>query len=256
MRSDREIIVLHVDDEPDLCEVVAAFLERAADDLTVQSVASVEAAMEVLANEQIDCVVSDYDMPDRDGLEFLRAVRAEYPSLPFVLFTGKGSEEIASEAISAGVDDYLQKERGTDQYQVLANRIRNLVEGYRARAAAERHDERYHNLIDTAPIPISLFGEDRSLVYANDATVDFLDADSRADLVGVGMPTLLHPDDRDQALTRFQRVIEEGIAVGTTEFRIRSLSGTWKTAIVATAPGEYRGQRVAQAIVRETREES
>lgn len=43
------------------------------------------------------------------------------------LFTGKGSEEVASEAISAGVSDHLQKESGTDQYAILANRIENLV---------------------------------------------------------------------------------------------------------------------------------
>jgi DNA-binding NtrC family response regulator len=54
-------------------------------------------------------------MPGVDGLEFLASVREEYPDLPFILFTGKGSEEIASEAISRGVTDYLQKETGTDQ---------------------------------------------------------------------------------------------------------------------------------------------
>jgi PAS domain S-box len=69
-------------------------------------------------------------MPDQNGLEFLRTVRETHPELPFILFTGKGSEEIASEAISAGVTDYLQK-RGSEQYDRLATRIGHAVAQYR-----------------------------------------------------------------------------------------------------------------------------
>ena len=76
-------------------------------------------------------MVTDYDMPGRDGIEFLEAVREEHPELPFILFTGKGSEAVASETISAGVTDYLQKEAGTEQYAALATRIRNVVTRYR-----------------------------------------------------------------------------------------------------------------------------
>jgi len=67
------------------------------------------------------------------GGQVLDAVRAERPDLPFILYTGKGSEEVAGEAISAGVIDYLQKELGTDQYAILANRIENAVSAYRSR---------------------------------------------------------------------------------------------------------------------------
>jgi PAS domain S-box-containing protein len=68
-------------------------------------------------------------MPEQNGLEFLHTVRETHPELPFILFTGKGSEEIASEAISAGVTDYLQK-RGSEQYDRLATRIRHAVAEY------------------------------------------------------------------------------------------------------------------------------
>jgi len=71
-------------------------------------------------------------MPDTNGTEFLETVRETYPDLPFVLFTGKGSEAVASDAISAGITDYLEKEVGTDQYAVLANRVTNAVAGIRA----------------------------------------------------------------------------------------------------------------------------
>lgn len=133
------ISVLHVDDEPAVGELTATFLERVDDSLDVQTVESGRAALEVLDSERVDCVVSDYDMPEMDGLRLLEAVRETNPDLPFVLFTGKGSEEIASEAITAGVTDYLQKGSGRDQYELLANRVANAVSQYRAERQARQH---------------------------------------------------------------------------------------------------------------------
>lgn len=129
---DQSIEVLHVDDEPDFADAVASFLDIHEDDFTVQTAQSATEGLSILERSEIDCIVSDYEMPGADGIEFLESVREIDSDIPFVLFTGKGSEEIASKAISAGVSDYLQKETGTDQYLVLANRIRNLVKQNRA----------------------------------------------------------------------------------------------------------------------------
>ena len=133
------IHVLHVDDEPDFADMAASFLEREDERLSIRTATSAEAGLERLGDDEFDCVISDYDMPGTTGIEFLRAVRDDYPDLPFILYTGKGSEEVASDAISAGVSDYLQKETGTDQYSVLANRITNLVSQYRAIATVEEY---------------------------------------------------------------------------------------------------------------------
>ncbi|MFB6175738.1 MAG: response regulator, partial [Halobaculum sp.] len=80
----------------------------------------------------------DYEMPGEDGLELLASVRETHPDLPFVLFTGEGSESVASDAISAGVTDYLQKGSGTEQYTILANRISNAVSRRRATESVDR----------------------------------------------------------------------------------------------------------------------
>jgi PAS domain S-box-containing protein len=130
--------VLHVDDNIEFADTAAAFLERADPRFRVETTASVATALEELADSTPDCIVSDYNMPGRDGIEFLRAVREEFPDLPFILFTGKGSEAIASEAISAGVTDYLQKESTTEQYTLLANRIENAVQARRDAQRADR----------------------------------------------------------------------------------------------------------------------
>jgi PAS domain S-box-containing protein len=130
------IRVLHVDDEPDFGELTAEFLEREAARIAVTTVESAAAGLDRLDEEAFDCVVSDYQLSDTDGVAFLGRVREDHPDLPFVLFTGKGSEAVASEAIAAGATDYLQKGSGTEQYELLANRVLNAVEQYRSKRRA------------------------------------------------------------------------------------------------------------------------
>lgn len=139
--------VLHVDDEPGFAEMVSNFLDGEARAIDVETAMSPSEGREKLAENDYSCIVSDYDMPGRNGIEFLKTVREDHPHLPFILYTGKGSEEVASEAIKAGATDYLQKESGTTQYNILANRIQNAVEQYRAQQRAANLD-RIHNLVN------------------------------------------------------------------------------------------------------------
>lgn len=132
------IHLLHVDDEPGLAELAGEYLSRKLDCLEVTTASDASAGLDVLAAEPVDCIVSDHEMPGRNGIEFLETVREDHPELPFILFTGKGSEEVASDAFTAGATDYLQKAGGTDQYTVLANKVTNYVEKYRAEQAMSR----------------------------------------------------------------------------------------------------------------------
>ena len=130
--TDADSRVLFVDDEPGAADLNATHVERLLDDVETVTRMSPDDALDVVKSERVDCVVSDFDMPGRDGLRFLEAVREIDSGLPFVLFTGKGSEEIASEAISAGVTDYLQKGTGRDRYEMLANSVANALGRRRA----------------------------------------------------------------------------------------------------------------------------
>ncbi len=162
------IRVLHVDDDPQSGDTAAEFLEREADRFSVDTATNASEGLDRLATEEYDCVVSGYEMPGPNGVEFLETVREDHPKLPFVLYTGNGSEEVASEAISAGVTDYLQKEIGTDQYTDLADRVRNAVESRRLRRERQRHVD----AIETAQEGISVLDENDCYVYVNQAYAD------------------------------------------------------------------------------------
>lgn len=100
--------VLYVDDEPDLLALGKSFLELSGT-LRVETSLSAPEALELLRTKPVDCIVSDFQMPVMDGIAFLQAVRSEFGTLPFILFTGRGREEVVINAINSGADFYLQK---------------------------------------------------------------------------------------------------------------------------------------------------
>jgi CheY-like chemotaxis protein len=128
------ISLLYVDDEPDLLDLCKLFLEREGD-FSVATVASAKEGLQILNKGTIDAIVSDYQMPGMDGIEFLKHVRTDFKEIPFILFTGKGREEVVIEAIENGADFYLQK--GGDpraQFSELSHKIR---QAFRRKKAEE-----------------------------------------------------------------------------------------------------------------------
>jgi CheY-like chemotaxis protein len=92
----RRIRILHVDDDRAFLDVTESFLTRELPSAEIATVQHPDAAIERLRAESFDCVISDYEMPDTDGLELLSQVRDWSDDLPFLLYTVKGSESIAS----------------------------------------------------------------------------------------------------------------------------------------------------------------
>ncbi|SDZ83629.1 PAS domain S-box-containing protein [Haloplanus vescus] len=149
-----QIRVLVVDDE-----AVASDLERAADGFVVTAEPEPRAALDRLESAPIDCLVSEYDVADSDGLDFLRTVRERDANLPFVLFTDDGNEAVASEAFAAGATDYVRK-GVTEPYAVLAERVESAV--------AERRTDEHATHIDHLETVAS--DVMRTLVRTDDAT--------------------------------------------------------------------------------------
>jgi PAS domain S-box-containing protein len=212
-REDAAIDVLHVDDEPMVTDLSARILEDEHDAITVTTATSVDEGRAVLEANTFDCVVSDYEMPATNGIDFLETVRAEYGDLPFILFTGKGSEAIASEAISAGVTEYLQKGGGADQYTVLAHRIENAVTQHRTKQQLEQRErdlaDRTHTLqavLEASPLPILATDRNGVVEWWNDAAEAWFGW-TAADVVGEELP-IVPEDDRETFERRCEQVLD------------------------------------------------
>jgi PAS domain S-box-containing protein len=118
-----------------MLDITKLYLERNGE-FSVEIVNSAQKAIEILREHPFDAIVSDYQMPEMDGIEFLIKVRASGNTIPFIIFTGKGREEVVIRAMNEGADFYLQK--GGDakaQFAELVHKIRQAVQQRRA----ERH---------------------------------------------------------------------------------------------------------------------
>jgi len=192
-----QIRVLHVDDDPDLVGLAASFLEREDDRIAVDTATDATEGLRVLDDRAVDCIVSDHDMPGPNGIEFLRSVRDRDPDLPFILYTGKGSEAVASDAISAGVTDYLQKAGGTEQYEILANRIVEAVEKRRLEREAERTQAHLQAITAHSMDAIITIDADGTIRFANPAVDRLLGYDPET-LVGESVEMLMPAEQREQ----------------------------------------------------------
>jgi len=119
--------VLLVDGEPGFAEAAAETLEGGGERIDATAVDGADAALDALSATGFDCVVSAYERSGTDGVELLETVRDRHGDVPFVLFAGEGSEAVASEAISAGVDEYLRRGETGDEYERLAAAVDEVV---------------------------------------------------------------------------------------------------------------------------------
>ncbi len=224
--DDAHVTILAVDDDPDLLDLTATFLERERDEFEVVTETLVEDAVDRLEEDSVDAIVSDYDMPRMNGLEFLERIRETHEDVPFILFTGKGSEEIASEAISKGVTDYLQKETGASQYSLLANRILNAVDQYHATNALKRSEEKFSKLVTNSSDVIAIVNENGRFEYVSPASEHTLGYE-QDELVGDCAFDYMPPDDRRHAMEKFFEAVENPEMEPTIEFQFERPEGGW-----------------------------
>ena len=182
------ITVLLVDDEPGLTGIAKRFLERSGE-CCVDIANSAADALVMLTKGQYDAVVSDYLMPDMDGITFLKTVRSGNTTIPFIVFTGKGREEVVIEALNNGADFYLQK--GGDpaaQFTELQSKIRKGVEQRRVQRELSDKNHILDAILTASPHGIALIKEER-IRWVNDAFARMLQY-SKQDLIEKDLESL------------------------------------------------------------------
>jgi len=175
--SDR-IRVLYVGADSEDTGMLSTALERERDRFTVETVRTVADAVERLADDAVDCLVSDYDLPEGNGIELLETVREEHPALPFIIYTSRGNEAVASEAISAGVTDYLRKAPGAEQHAELATRITNAVEDYRSQQAVSERNralQSYERIVNSMQETACIYDAEGRFETVNRALAEWYD---------------------------------------------------------------------------------
>ncbi|MFQ5981095.1 MAG: PAS domain S-box protein [Candidatus Heimdallarchaeota archaeon] len=143
--------VLLVDDDENILRLAQQFLILEEPTFTLATATSAQEALQQLEEEDFDVVVSDYRMPETDGLAFLKTLRNEGNSVPFIIFTGQGREEVAMDALNLGADYYLMKSTEIrSMFGELAHIIRQVVEHRRIQEALQESEKRFRLLAENA----------------------------------------------------------------------------------------------------------
>jgi PAS domain S-box-containing protein len=174
------IHVLYVNDDADFAELARTKLLHTARDFEVTTAATAEAALDRLGTSAVDCVVTSYSLPDGTGIELLERLRAERDALPTILFTGRGNEQIAGEATRADVSDYIAIRAERNNFELLARRVRTLVEAARKEATAERMAERFQRTLERATDAIYAVDNEWRIEYMNEKMAERVDRDPEA----------------------------------------------------------------------------
>jgi len=215
------INVLLVDDELDLLEVTKQLLERDPR-LSVETTSSAALALKLIDLNDYDVVVSDYQMPGMDGIQLLKEIRQAKNRIPFILFTGRGREEVVIEALNNGADFYLQKGGDVDsQFAELVNMIKQAHSKKEGELTLLISEERYHSLFKNSVDAVLLATIEGGFISANP---------SACSMFGMTEEELRSTDIEDMMVldNGWKAVLQQGRRIGiiNNEFTFRRKDGS------------------------------
>lgn len=242
-----QINVLHVDDDPNQFEFIKFFLNQVDDLISVNCIGTPEEVFKELDTGKYDCLVTDFQMPLMDGIELSTKVREKH-SLPIILYTGQGSEEVAEAAFTIGVDDYLRKEMDPSHYQVLAKRIRHVVEKKRAEVLYQRVVE---GIRDGLCIVVG-----NEIVYSNQIQAELFGAKKVEDIIGTEALSYVHPEDLDFAKERMELRVNGKLDPPFYKYRVKRLDDDIIEVEALTSVIQYNGQTAFLVLTRDQTEQN
>ena len=242
----RPLRVLYVDDEPDLLDIGRMFLEGSGD-FSVKTALSAPDAIRLLEGEQFDAIVSDYQMPGMDGIQFLVEVRSRFGLVPFILFTGKGREEVVIQAINNGVDFYLQKGGEPQaQFAELVHQVKQAASRKRAEDALREREELFKSLVHNSS-DLTILTDAKGIVTYVSPQCEHVIGHHGDKFVGKTMPDIIYPDDVPRCLHAWEQVTQHGQELREFEYRILDSQGAVRwishSAKLTTVDGRVLGMQ-------------
>jgi PAS domain S-box-containing protein len=218
------IRVLHVDDDPYILDVSKELLKLEAH-FEIDTAYSVDEAFRKLAQKSYDAVISDYIMPQKDGLQFLQELREKNNNIPFFIFTGKSKEEVAIKALNLGADRYFNRIGNSETlYCELAHAINQVVDRRSAQIELVKKAAKLNSILESSPEAITITDLDGNIVECNQATVDMYCAQSKKELIGKNSFEFIAKIDNKTAIQILKKIIKEG-SMKTVEYTLLTLSG-------------------------------
>ncbi len=176
--------VLLVDDDHVFLNISKEILEMD-ERFKIETATSIDEAFKKLNQTHYDVVVSDYEMPRKNGLQFLEELKKSASNLPFILFTGKGREEVAAKALNLGAFRYLNKHGDPETvYTELSSCIQQAADHTKAQNLIRESEERFHTLFEASSDAIIVIDDEGIITDLNEAASQMFKCTK--DMIGQG----------------------------------------------------------------------
>lgn len=226
--------VLHVDDDLGFLKIAKKCLEMQGP-FQVDTASSVDEANEKLRKQAYDAVVSDYQMPGKEGLEFLQELRQSGNTVPFVIFTGRGREEAAIKALNLGADQYLNKNGDPETvYCELGHAISKAVERKDAEDALRESEEKFRTIAQRSFDMILTLNPEGEITYVSQAA-EIVGGYEPQEIIGKPFFIFLHESEISEGALLLQRIMA-GEYAKSWELTICRKNGTAATLEVNAFP--------------------
>ncbi len=214
------IHVLHVDDDLSLLEISKQILMDMGN-FEIDNACCVNEAFKKLSTGNYDIVISDYEMPQKNGLQFLKDLREQNNEIPFILFTGKGREEVAIHALNLGANGYHNKQGNPETvYGELAHTIKQNARSKQAEKELLESETKFKLYIENSPSAVFIANPQGKYEYVNDAASRLLGY-SKEELLEMSIPQIIFNEDPTLNLKKFEEVKVTGRSLSETVLKTK-----------------------------------
>ena len=227
LRVPRMIRILFIDDEENIRSLVRHFLEISGD-LQVDTAPSAEDAIGMMNDTDYDAIVCDYEIPGgMTGIEFLIMLRGGGSTVPFLIFTGRGQEEVAIRAINYGADFYIQKgDSPRAQFTDLIQKIGQAVQRRRTEKALRESERNLRTFIESLPDLVLETDSEGNVAAANGAGARIFRLAQDA-ILKKPWTSLLAPGDMQKARDAFAAMMASGTPLESLPLQLAPARPGW-----------------------------
>lgn len=220
--------VLIVDDNPDDRRLAARALAAEFGGIELSEAGDAESLTKALELGAFDAVITDYRLRWTTGLDVLREVKERFSSVPVVMFTGTGTEDVAVAAMKSGLDDYVVK--APRHFARLPVAVKAALERQRGRKAEVdliAAEDRFRALIENATDMVAVIGEDGTYSFAS-PSVQLTLGWSADELIGRSFGEFVAAEDLESLQEIFRALVETPGEVKSFVCRVQHRDGSWR----------------------------